>query len=38
MTLRADHVVGGAFIAFGILVFAISGDLPFGRLPRRAPA
>ncbi|MET0632454.1 MAG: tripartite tricarboxylate transporter TctB family protein [Xanthobacteraceae bacterium] len=32
MTLRADHVVGGAFIAFGILVFAISGDLPFGRL------
>jgi hypothetical protein len=32
MTLRADHVAGGAFIAFGILVFAISGDLPFGRL------
>jgi hypothetical protein len=32
MTLRADHVVGGAFIVFGILVFAISGDLPFGRL------
>jgi hypothetical protein len=32
MILRADHVVGGAFIAFGVLVFAISGDLPFGRL------
>jgi hypothetical protein len=32
MTLRADHVAGGAFIAFGILVFAISGDLPFGNL------
>ena len=32
MTLRADHVAGGAFIAFGILVFAISGDLPFGTI------
>ena len=32
MILRADHVAGGAFIAFGVLVFAISGDLPFGRL------
>jgi hypothetical protein len=32
MTLRADHVAGAAFIAFGILVFALSGDLPFGRL------
>ncbi len=30
MTLRSDHVAGGAFIALGILVFAISGDLPFG--------
>ncbi len=30
--LRADHIVGGAFIAFGILVFAISGELPFGTL------
>lgn len=30
--LRADHVAGGAFIALGILVFAISGDLPFGRV------
>ena len=32
MIIRADHVAGGAFIALGILVFAISGDLPFGRL------
>jgi hypothetical protein len=32
MILRADHVAGGAFVALGILVFAISGDLPFGRL------
>ena len=30
MTLRSDHVAGGAFIALGALVFAISGDLPFG--------
>ena len=30
MTLRADHIAGGAFIALGLLVFAISGDLPFG--------
>ena len=30
MTLRADHVAGGAFIALGAFVFAISGDLPFG--------
>ena len=30
--MRADHVAGAAFIALGIVVFAISGDLPFGRL------
>jgi hypothetical protein len=30
--LRSDHVAGGAFIAFGILVFALSRDLPFGSL------
>ena len=29
---RADGVAGAAFIVLGILVFAISGDLPFGRL------
>jgi hypothetical protein len=32
MTLRADHVAGGFFIAFGVLVIALSGDLPFGTL------
>jgi hypothetical protein len=29
---RADGVAGAAFIALGIVVFAIGGDLPFGRL------
>ena len=32
MTLRSDHVAGAAFVVFGIIVFALSGDLPFGRL------
>jgi hypothetical protein len=32
MTLRSDHVAGLFFIALGILVFALSGDLPFGSL------
>lgn len=32
MTLRADHVAGAFFIAFGLLVIALSGDLPFGTL------
>ena len=32
MTLRADHIAGGAFIALGIVVFAIGWDLPFGRI------
>ena len=32
MTLQSDHVAGGAFIALGIVVFALSGDLPFGSL------
>jgi hypothetical protein len=32
VTLRSDHIAGGVFIAFGILVFALSGDLPFGSL------
>jgi hypothetical protein len=30
--LRADHVAGAAFLALGVVVFAISGDLPFGTL------
>jgi hypothetical protein len=32
MTLRSDHIAGAAFVLFGIVVFALSGDLPFGRL------
>jgi Tripartite tricarboxylate transporter TctB family len=32
MTLRSDHVAGAAFVIFGAIVFALSGDLPFGRL------
>jgi putative tricarboxylic transport membrane protein len=32
MTLRSDHVAGAAFAAFGLLIIAASGDLPFGRL------
>jgi hypothetical protein len=32
MILRRDHVAGGAFIVLGLLVFAMSGDLPFGTL------
>jgi hypothetical protein len=32
VTLRVDHVAGGIFVAFGIVVFALSGDLPVGRL------
>ena len=30
--MRSDHVAGGAFIALGIVVFAIGTDLPFGTL------
>jgi len=32
MMLRADHVAGGFFVAFGLLVIALSGDLPMGDL------
>jgi hypothetical protein len=32
MSLRADHIAGAAFIAFGILIIALSGDLPIGNL------
>jgi hypothetical protein len=32
MTLRADHVAGAAFVLFGALIIALSGDLPTGRL------
>jgi tripartite tricarboxylate transporter TctB family protein len=30
--LRRDHIAGGVFIAAGLLLFALSGDLPFGTL------
>jgi hypothetical protein len=32
MTLRADHVAGAFFVGFGLLVLALSGDLPTGGL------
>ena len=32
MTLRADHIAGAFFIGFGVLVLALSGDLPTGSL------
>jgi len=32
MTLRADHIAGAFFILFGIVVHALSGDLPTGQL------
>ena len=32
MTLRTDHIAGAAFVAFGLVVLALSGDLPFGTL------
>src|SRR5262245_18444017 len=30
MTLKRDHVAGGVFVVAGVLVLAVSGDLPFG--------
>jgi putative tricarboxylic transport membrane protein len=32
LTLRSDHIAGAALAAFGILVLAVSGDLPVGTL------
>ena len=32
MTLRTDHAAGGVFVAFGLIVLAMSGELPFGTL------
>ena len=32
MNLRADHVAGAAFVVFGLVVIALSGDLPVGQL------
>ena len=32
MTLRADHVAGTFFVCVGLLIIALSGDLPTGTL------
>jgi hypothetical protein len=32
MILRRDHVAGGTFVVAGVLILAVSGDLPFGTL------
>jgi hypothetical protein len=32
MTVRRDHLAGGAFVIAGVLTLAVSGDLPFGTL------
>jgi putative tricarboxylic transport membrane protein len=30
--LRTDHIAGGVFVVFGLVVIALSGDLPVGSL------
>lgn len=30
--LRRDHIAGGAFVAAGVIILAVSNDLPFGTL------
>jgi hypothetical protein len=32
MILRADHIAGAFFVGVGVLIIALSGDLPFGTL------
>jgi tripartite tricarboxylate transporter TctB family protein len=32
VNLRRDHLAGGAFVAAGLIVFAVSGDLPVGSM------
>jgi hypothetical protein len=32
VTLHTDHIAGAFFVVFGLLIFAVSGDLPFGSL------
>ena len=32
MIIRTDHVTGALLAAFGLIVFAVSGDLPIGTL------
>ena len=37
MILRRDHVAGGVFVAGPAILFAFSGDLPFGSLSSPGP-
>lgn len=32
MIIRTDHIAGGVFVALGLAVLALSGDLPIGTL------
>lgn len=32
MIVRTDHIAGGACVLFGLVLFALSGDLPVGSL------
>jgi hypothetical protein len=32
LIVRTDHVVGGIFVVFGLLILGLSGDLPMGTL------
>jgi Tripartite tricarboxylate transporter TctB family len=32
MILRRDHIAGGVFVVGGVLVYALSGDLPWGSM------
>jgi hypothetical protein len=35
--LRRDHVAGGAIVAAGVLVYGVSGDLPWGSVAMPGP-
>ena len=32
MIVRSDHIAGAAFVGFGVVILALSGDLPVGTL------
>jgi hypothetical protein len=32
VSFRRDHLAGAAFVAAGLIVYAVSGDLPFGSM------
>jgi hypothetical protein len=38
LIIRTDHVAGSVFVALGIGVLALSGDLPSGRCRFPVPA